>query len=273
MSRITSLFCAFSIATLIAGNAAAQASCPVAYQSYTCVISSVDVCTTYTMLGYIECQASIYVDDVVATVDSNGYPVIWGTLDIGGNDDKFCCDYNTLGTSVLDLHLYTYGGDDTATLYHAASSTTWTADTLVHTGPGDDTIEGSKDSNYSDELHGNAGNDTINANAGDDTVFGDGGVDTITGGDGDDTLYGGDGDDDIHGNAGMECIDGGDGEDDLSGDANDDCICGGMDSHDDVLDCGTGTDDYYFNNQTQNDTQTNCDTLQSNFHPTDVCGC
>ena len=62
----------------------------------------------------------------------------------------------------------------------------------------DDTISGFGSAvgyNYSETIHGLAGNDTISGNDGADTIYGDEGDDTIYGGNGNDTLIGGEGTD------------------------------------------------------------------------------
>ncbi|MEZ0579826.1 calcium-binding protein [Nocardioides sp. MH1] len=90
---------------------------------------------------------------------------------------------------------------------------------VVHTGAGDDFINGAFDH---DELWSGDGDDLVNGGESADLVFGEGGKDRLVGGEVGDVLHGGDGND---------SVEGGPGDDTLYGDAGSDTIkCG--DGHD-----------------------------------------
>jgi Ca2+-binding RTX toxin-like protein len=158
-----------------------------------------------------------YID--VGTNTNNGYSDFTVVHGMGGNDTLIAGYY----TSVLD------GGD------------------------GDDIVDG-RNSQYLDEVDGDAGNDTLYTNAntfavangggGNDTIYAHGeihggaGDDTIhvvdsyypgpvTGEDGNDTIYGSDHADHIDGGAGNDTIDGGGGDDILISGVGEDDLTGG----------------------------------------------
>lgn len=155
--------------------------------------------------------------------------------------------------------------DDTLSFLYTSGGTTYRLENLFSTstvtgiiigGEGDDVINGSNygtGTAYTEELHGEDGEDTIDANAGADVVTGGDNDDTIDGGSGADTILGGAGNDTIRGGADADLIDGGSGGDDIAGgigidtiygSSGSDAICGDTDD-DALLHGGADTDTVY----------------------------
>jgi Ca2+-binding RTX toxin-like protein len=112
-----------------------------------------------------------------------------------------------------------------------------TQETLVRSGPGNDTII---TAGGNDVIDAGAGDDFVDAGAGDNRVIGGSGNDTLTSGDGDDRLLGGDGDDTLDGGPGNDILWGGLGDDSLQGGDGNDILVG--DSGNDTLQGGAGRD-------------------------------
>ena len=112
-----------------------------------------------------------------------------------------------------------------------------TANNVVESGLGDDTIDGARGD---DDIRGNSGNDQIKGGVGNDTLKGDSGDDTLTGGKGDDLFFGGAGVNRLVGQAGNDTLNGGNERDVLNGGGNQDDLLGN--DGDDFLKGGTRTD-------------------------------
>ncbi len=95
---------------------------------------------------------------------------------------------------------------------------------------------------YSDELHGEDGNDTLDGLAGDDVLVGHDGDDTLSGSAGNDTLHGEDGNDTLSGGENNDTLYGGRGNDRLTGGSGDDQLEGGSGGDTYVIAVGSGHD-------------------------------
>jgi Ca2+-binding RTX toxin-like protein len=103
---------------------------------------------------------------------------------------------------------------------------------------------------HDDTLTGDDASQDLFGNAGQDTIDGRGGDDLVNGGTGDDILYGGAGDDALEGSAGGDYLDGGSGRDFFAGDNDctaDPCTGGSdeiqaRDGEQDTINCGVGAD-------------------------------
>ena len=93
----------------------------------------------------------------------------------------------------------------------------------VHTGAGDDFINGAQDD---DVAYGGAGEDWIRTGLGNDQLFGEAGDDRLVG------VYGSD---EVHGGEGNDQVGGGEGDDQLWGDAGNDTVS-----------CGVGFDNAWY---------------------------
>ncbi len=107
----------------------------------------------------------------------------------------------------------------------------------VHTGSGDDRVEGSLGD---DQIFAGDGRDTLLGGAGDDSIRGGLGDDDINGGNDDDEILGEEGNDSLVGGRGRDRIDGGDGDDGLNGGDGNDWLTGG--AGEDTLIGGAGND-------------------------------
>lgn len=106
---------------------------------------------------------------------------------------------------------------------------------------GDDDIYGG---NHKDTLFGGSDNDDMFGGSGDDDMDGGPGNDTMWGGWHNDTMTGGTGHDELHGEHGDDDLFGEEGQDDLFGGNNNDYLDGGYDGEIDVLEGGSGVDEF-----------------------------
>jgi len=126
-----------------------------------------------------------------------------------------------------------FGGEDDDVLYGASAETdSDDTDALFGEG-GDDFLYGG---GGGDNLDGGTGHDELYGGGGNDFLFGQDGFDVLNGDDGSDVLFGGADADELYGGAGGDSLDGGEGDDFLTGGAGTDVLFG-----------GTGADTFYFN--------------------------
>lgn len=157
-----------------------------------------------------------------------------------------------------------YGGPGEDVLYGGLHD-----DLLVGDG-GNDYLSGSSGD---DDMYGGTGNDTMHGGSGEDLMYGSDGADTMNGGYSDDQMYGGrhddvingdqghdemygeDGHDEMHGGTGNDEMFGGngndelfgeDGSDEMHGGANDDYLDGSRDYDVDIMNGGSGADEFVY---------------------------
>ncbi|MDL5052080.1 hypothetical protein QQ056_00625 [Oscillatoria laete-virens NRMC-F 0139] len=117
---------------------------------------------------------------------------------------------------------------------------------IISGSPGNDFMEGSKDTAINDRFLGQDGNDTLYGYGGEDTLEGGWQSDELWGGEGNDSLVGDDidgwqGEDTLYGEAGNDTLDGGGSTDIVSGGIGDDLLYGG--DNNDTLEGGEGNDE------------------------------
>ncbi len=228
----------------VAVPAQARDDCPSGYskaEDYECE----DICEE--VPGGILCTLGDYGSSLVAVEDTTNGPFIWGVSVGFASSTIFCCDYCDIGG--VDK-LWVAGGDrdDTIRLNYNRTEN-WHEDSDINGGDGSDTIIGSNDFSYSDDVSGGAGADFISAMGGDDVLSGGSGSDEIHGGYGGDVIDGGDNDDWLNGDAGS---------DEVVGGLGDDIVCGSNDSTWDYLNgtYETESDDHCYGDS--GDTKWNC---------------